>query len=112
MQWACTVPPYLSHPCQTGTIMVCESLKSCDLHVTLDAVLDSIYTERYMLSPDDNQDYYNVSLAGTEMWWDLSSSLSPSLFLQSSSLLPEAKELANVDYLLIHGTGDGRSRGI
>ena len=46
---------------------------------------DSIYTERYMNKPNDNTDGY-----------------------QSSSILPRASKLQDVDFLLIHGTGDGR----
>ena len=59
-----TVRPFPSHQSQTGTTMVCvhndgveESSKLCCLFFA-----DSIYTERYMVTPSENKKDYRVGI--------------------------------------------------
>ena len=61
-----------------------------------------------MITPSENEQNYRVSVLVVVQYSDIPSVEAIFVEPQDSSVLYRASHLSDVDYLLIHGTGDGK----
>lgn len=94
--------------CPNPVLVIVAHYKTC-IHPFIP---DSIYTERYMRQPSENRDAYDVSFTIRNIYLLYGQVIlypnHKSDCAKNSTVTARAKNFQSVQYLLVHGTADGR----